>query len=175
MGGAANPRRGTNKPISEDSFTTTSSQSWFGKEIMTIFVTTGGLKRGPFTLDELNQEIQVGRIEFDSSLAWFEGCDNWIPIRMVPGVLPPTPPANDPMAIWAFVLSLLGLLCCGIILSVPAVIMGHRALSNVTKNKQLQGRGLAIAAVAIGYVTTAFWLMYLLFFGGFAILASLAK
>lgn len=142
---------------------------------MTYYITSGGFKQGPMSLSELNEGLRSGRFSYYSSLAWFEGCDCWIPVRSIPGVESPPEPSNEPLSIWSFVLSLLGLLCCGFILSVPAVILGHISLNNIKNNRQLGGRGLAIAGISIGYVTTAFWLLYLVVFGGFAALSELAK
>ncbi len=127
------------------------------------------------SLPELNEGLRLGRFSYDSSLAWFDGCDCWIPVRSVPGVEIPPEPSTEPLAIWAFVLSLLGLLCCGFFLSVPAVILGHISLHNMKQKRQLGGRGMAVAGLSIGYVATAFWLLYLLVFGGFAALTELAK
>jgi len=142
---------------------------------MTYYITSGGFKQGPMSLSELNEGLRSGRFSYDSALAWFEGCDCWIPVRSVPGVEMPPEPSNEPLAIWSFVLALLGLLCCGFFLSIPAIILGHISLSRINNSKHLSGRGLAISGISIGYIATAFWLLYLTAFGGFAALSELAK
>ena len=76
----------------------------------------------------------------------------------------PLAPATEPLAIWSFVMSLCGLLCCGLLLGIPAVICGHLALSNIRSKPYLQGKGFAIAGLIIGYISIAFWILYLAFF-----------
>jgi len=72
-------------------------------------------------------------------------------------------------------MSLLGLICCGVFLAIPAVVCGHMALSNIKKRPQLGGKGLAIAGLIIGYVGGVFWLLYLMFFGGMALLQGISE
>ena len=121
---------------------------------------------------------------------------NWQPLSQFPDLsaaapaVPPsqigatsttTPPPStagaktEPLAIWSFVLSVLSLVCCGFILGIPAVICGHLALSKFQKEPQLQGKGLATAGLVIGYVAIAFWLIYVVFFGGLAALRELTQ
>jgi hypothetical protein len=76
---------------------------------------------------------------------------------------------NEPLAIWSFVLSLLGLLCtCGLT-AIPAVICGHLALSRIGNPARKGGRGLAVAGLVIGYLGILwflFCLFWLVFLGG---------
>jgi len=65
--------------------------------------------------------------------------------------------------------------CCGFILGIPAVICGHLALAKFQKEPQLQGKGLATAGLIIGYVAIAFWLIYVVFFGGLAALREITQ
>jgi general secretion pathway protein G len=60
---------------------------------------------------------------------------------------------TEPLAIWSLVLSIVSLFSCGFILGVPGVICGHLALSKIRKNTTLEGRGMAVAALTIGYVS----------------------
>lgn len=71
------------------------------------------------------------------------------PIQPAPqyGVATDERPYNV-LSIVGFVLSLLGL-------SIVAIILGHIGLSQV-KSRGERGRGFAIAALVIGYVTLAF-------------------
>lgn len=82
---------------------------------------------------------------------------------------------TEPLAIWSLVLSLVGLLafCCGPVLGVAGVICGHLALSKMRTRPELQGRGLAIAGLIIGYFAALSWLVYVIFFGGLAMLQGL--
>jgi hypothetical protein len=83
---------------------------------------------------------------------------------------------TEPLAIWSLVLSLVGLLgfCCGgPVLGIAGVICGHLGLSKINANPQLQGRGLAMAGLIIGYFSVVSWALYLLFFGGLAALGGI--
>ena len=88
------------------------------------------------------------------------------------------PPAMSPipiesrterLAVWSLVLSLLSLVFCGLILGIPGVICGHLALSKIRKTPDLQGGGLAISGVIVGYVAIALWLIYLVILLGLGI------
>lgn len=85
---------------------------------------------------------------------------------------------TEPLAIWSLVLSLVGLLgfCCGgPVLGIAGVICGHLGLSKINANPQLQGRGLAMAGLIIGYFAVVSWALYLIFFGGLAALSSMME
>lgn len=85
---------------------------------------------------------------------------------------------TEPLAIWSLVLSLVGLLgfCCGgPILGIAGIVCGHLGLSKINANPQLQGRGLAMAGLIIGYIAVVSWALYLLFFGGLAALTSMME
>ncbi|MDT8909414.1 DUF4190 domain-containing protein [Amycolatopsis sp. PS_44_ISF1] len=68
------------------------------------------------------------------------------------------------LAVGALVCSLIGLLTC--LVAVPGVIMGHIALSKANRG-EAGGRGMALAAVVIGYVIIA---LYVGFFVTFILL-----
>lgn len=97
----------------------------------------------------------------------------------------PTPPPvsggavtvgkTEPLAIWSLVLSIVSLLCCGFVLGIPGVVCGHIALSNIRRDPSLQGRGMATAGVIIGYVSICFWVVYVVFFGGAAVLQGIRE
>lgn len=84
---------------------------------------------------------------------------------------------TEPLAIWSLVLGLVGLLsfCCGPAFGIGAVVCGHLALSKIKARPQLEGRGLALAGLIIGYFAALSWLLYLLFFGGIAMLQGIAE
>ena len=57
------------------------------------------------------------------------------------------------MAVASLVLGILGLILIGPLGSIPAVVLGHRALSRIKKNPaELSGDGLALAGLILGYV-----------------------
>lgn len=80
----------------------------------------------------------------------------------------PTPAEkrSSSLAVWAFVVGLIGFFAGWCMLGIPclaAVILGHAAMSD-TKHNVRSGRGLAVAGLALGYVSLApaiilfFWL-----------------
>jgi hypothetical protein len=80
----------------------------------------------------------------------------------------PPPRATDGLAIASLVLGLLTPLCCGLFTGIPAIICGHISLSKISKNPNLQGKGMAIAGLVLGYVGTIGTILYFVFFGGMA-------
>ena len=167
---------------------------------MQIHIARNGQAIGPFSLEEINRQLAAGTLSL-SDQAWYEGAAGWAPLSTVPGVtggsaagIPSNPlgatgtgaPAivtptsvpgspTEPLAIWSLVLSLLGLFCCGLLSGIPGIICGHLALSKINKKPELQGRGLAMAGLIIGYFAALFWLLYLIFFGGLAMLRGILE
>lgn len=86
--------------------------------------------------------------------------------------IPPPPLPNEPLAVWSLVLSLLSVCgwCCTPvgITAIGGVVCGHLALSRIKAEPRLQGHGLAVAGLIIGYCAIAGWLLKLIFFGGLA-------
>jgi hypothetical protein len=86
--------------------------------------------------------------------------------------IPPPPLLNEPLAVWSLVLSLLAVCgwCCTPvgITAIGGVVCGHLALSRIKAEPRLQGHGLAVAGLVIGYCAIAGWLLKMLFFGGLA-------
>lgn len=164
---------------------------------MQIHVSRDGKQLGVFSLEEINQQLAGGTLRL-SDLAWYEGATGWAPLASVPGVsaaaaggltaAPVTttaapvalaPNKSDPLAILSLVLSIAGLLgfCCGFFLmaGIAGIICGHIALSRMSKDPTMQGRGLAMAGVIIGYVGVAGWLAWILLFGGLAVLQGISE
>ena len=70
-----------------------------------------------------------------------------------------TPPQNSGTAIASLVLGCLAFLTCGLT-SIPAVICGHIALSQISKAAgRLTGNGMAIAGLITGYLTCVLLVM----------------
>jgi hypothetical protein len=103
------------------------------------------------------------------------GSRDWVPLSAVVPIIAAGGGRTEPLSIWSFVLSLVGLFCCGFIVGVPAIICGHIALSHIKNRPYFGGKGLAIAGLIIGYFATIGWLVYLLFLGGLAALQSAAQ
>lgn len=53
---------------------------------MQIHLAIGGKQEGPYTVDHINNSIRSGAIAPATTLAWYEGCAQWIPLSLVPGV-----------------------------------------------------------------------------------------
>ena len=87
------------------------------------------------------------------------------------------PGGTEPLAILSLILSVVGLsgFCCGflLLLAIAGVVCGHLALSKIKRTPGLQGHGLALSGMIVGYIAIAAWLMWILFFGGLAILGSI--
>ena len=160
-----------------------------------IHVNRGATSLGVFSEEEVREGLRTGRFA-PADIGWREGMANWQPLSQFPelgAAVPAAPPAQiggapasapptsvpvvktEPLAIWSFVLSLLSLVCCGFILGIPGVVCGHLALSKLQKEPQLQGKGLATAGLVIGYAAIAFWLIYVVFFGGLAAIRELTQ
>jgi hypothetical protein len=160
-----------------------------------IHVNRDATSLGTFSEEEVREGLRTSRFA-PTDLGWREGMANWQPLSQFtefaaasPAAPPPqigatstsAPPARtptgktEPLAIWSFVLSVLSLVCCGFILGIPGVICGHMALSKLQREPQLQGKGLATAGLVIGYVAIAFWLIYVVFFGGLAAFRELTQ
>jgi Domain of unknown function (DUF4190)/GYF domain 2 len=88
------------------------------------------------------------------------------------------PAPTEPLAVWSLVLSLVALLgfcCVGPLFGIAGVICGHLGLSKINANPNLQGRGLALAGLIIGYLAIVSGVLYLVFFGGIAALSSMME
>ncbi len=88
-------------------------------------------------------------------------------------------PPTEPLAILSLVLSLLGLFgfCCTPVVfgGIAGVVCGHIALSRIKVRPELQGHGLAVAGLVIGYFAIAGWLIWVLIFGGLAIMQGIMQ
>ncbi|HEU5044353.1 MAG TPA: DUF4190 domain-containing protein [Nocardioidaceae bacterium] len=76
---------------------------------------------------------------------------------------PPPPPGaggygyvqqqTNKKAIWALVLGILSLVCCGLFAGIPAIILGNMARSEIDASGGLQsGRGMAVAGFVLGII-----------------------
>jgi hypothetical protein len=166
---------------------------------MQIHVARDGKQLGPFSLEEINRQLAAGTLSL-SDQAWYEGAAGWAALSTVPGVsaaapvsAPPVFPATVPgapatlvpqkkteqLAVLSLIFSLLGLFgfCCGFFLmgGVAGIVCGHIALSRIKANPELEGHGLALSGVIIGYAAIAVWLVWALFFGGLAVLQGISE
>ncbi len=86
---------------------------------------------------------------------------------------------TEPLAVWSLVLSLLSVcgFCCTPVMAtgIAGVVCGHLALSKIGTRPDLQGRGLAIAGLIIGYFAIVSWLLWILLFGGLAVMQGILQ
>jgi hypothetical protein len=138
---------------------------------MRIYIHRNNEQLGPFTEAEVKAQLVSGAISPQDHV-WWQGQANWIPLGQsplaAPGVataVPPVAPASQTanptvptlqnertsgLAMASLIVGIVSILTCGI-LSIPAVILGHLGLS-ATKKPDVQGRGLAVAGLVLGYV-----------------------
>lgn len=70
------------------------------------------------------------------------------------------------MAITSFVLSLVGLIACGVVLGVVAIVLGGLALNGMKASGNNEGRGLSIAGIVIGVIDIIAGALIVLYFIG---------
>lgn len=64
---------------------------------MQVYLSIGGKRYGPFTVEKLNRGIAAGKVNVHEALAWWDGCTHWQPVARVPGVqVPSQAPAPAP-------------------------------------------------------------------------------
>ena len=148
---------------------------------MQIYVHKNNQQLGPFTEAEIKAQLASGAITLQDHV-WWQGQANWLPLGQTAlgtagvgvGSLPTMPGAPVPegvvygttartsqLAIWSLVCGCLSLLC-SLFASVPAIILGHMGLSEIKKNPGLQGRGMAMAGMILGYVFTTLIIIYII-------------
>lgn len=169
---------------------------------MQIHVARDGKELGVFSLEEINRQLAAGTLRL-SDQAWYEGAAGWAALSTVPGVsasgpvsaaqvLPTVAPGPAPaavttvpqrkteqLAVLSLIFSILGLFgfCCGFFLmaGIAGIVCGHIALSRIKANPELEGHGLAVAGMVIGYLAVAGWLIWILLFGGLAVLQGISE
>lgn len=115
--------------------------------------------QGPVSVEELLALQAAGQLPPDCQVVPLGGV-SWQPLITVLQPRAVSSAGTEQLAIWSLVMGVLSIVCCGIFLSVPAVICGHMALGNINRNPALGGRGLAIAGLVLGYLVSAGWLIY---------------
>ena len=85
------------------------------------------------------------------------------PYPQYPGNYGQLPPPNDTKAIISLVLGILSLVCCylGILPGIAAIALGHLSRGSIRKSTgQLQGDGMALAGMVMGYLSLG-WIVIL--------------
>ena len=167
---------------------------------MQIHVARDGKELGVFSLEEINRQLAAGTLRL-TDLAWHEGAPAWAALSTVPGVsaaatsaMPPVSPTavattpaavippprkSEPLAVLSLIFSILGLcgFCCGFFMTaaIAGIVCGHLALSRIKADPEMEGHGLALAGLIIGYIGIAGWLIWILLFGGLAVLQGITE
>ncbi len=55
---------------------------------MEIYLKQDGERAGPFTLENVQGQLEAGQLTV-SDAAWFEGCEDWVTVQGVPGIMLP--------------------------------------------------------------------------------------
>lgn len=140
---------------------------------------------GPVEDHEIRALIAAGNI-VPETLVWRDGMKDWMPMRSVPELsghavvpygpqypaqpvyyMPPVAP-NNGLAIASMVCGIVSFCLCYfvVILSIPAVICGHLALSQIRSSPlPMAGKGMAIAGLVLGYIGITITLGAILFLG----------
>jgi hypothetical protein len=163
-------------------------------ELMYKILGQDGKEYGPVNADTLRQWLTQGRLNAQTRVC-AEGATEWKPLAEFPelALIPmastpsaaapaaqplaqaslPVPAQQTGLAIASLVLgiiSVLSIMCGGILLGLPAIITGHMAVGRARRSPAVYGgKGMAIAGLALGYfslVLTA--LMIASFFFWFA-------
>jgi hypothetical protein len=124
---------------------------------------------------ELYRLFSEGRVN-GTTIIWKEGMATWLPLAQTelahwaPSAAPPPVPQGHPYpsaqgwngpkktsgsAVASMILGILSFLLW-ILASIPAIICGHLSLSSINRSRgALQGRGMAISGLVMGYLTLA--------------------
>lgn len=65
-------------------------------------------------------------------------------------------PKTSQKALWALILGILGLVCCGLLAGIPALVLGNVAKKEIAASGGMQtGEGMATAGVVLGIISIA--------------------
>jgi len=147
---------------------------------MQIYVLVDGQQTGPFTEEQIRAQLNAGTIT-PETMVWWEGMAEWqalghtslssdvaapaasspaAPAAAAPIVFEPAaaPTGTSGLAITSLITGIVGILCAPI-LATTAIITGHIARSQIRKNPNLKGSGLALTGLIFGYVWIVFFII----------------
>lgn len=152
---------------------------------MNIHIGYNGKTEGPLTIDQVNERVRTGSLPFASTLAWYEGCKDWVPLRQVAGIVPPpagvVPPPIQPQrpqggapqqqgdatgglipyknahALIAYYLGIFGLFpLVGLLLAIPALILGVMGFRKYRENPVISGSVHAWIGIILGSLSICY-------------------
>ncbi len=124
---------------------------------MEIFIQHHGQQTGPFSLQQI-QSGYVSGLYHHSDLIWHQGIDNWLPLSTLLNNNPTAItnphaviPQSSGLALASMILGVSSFAC--LITSIPAIICGHIASSQIKRSDgRITGSGLALAGLITGYL-----------------------
>lgn len=148
-----------------------------------------GQQYGPFEEAQMKSMVADGRV-LSSDLVWREGMPQWVPASNVPELFPSgANPGTQQQtfraqtlgygggtyssaesfrgqAQTAMILSLVGILCVGIICGPLAIVFACQAFNGMKRSGNEDGKGMATAGLIIGIIVTLLNLLSILIFVG---------
>lgn len=89
------------------------------------------------------------------------------------GQQPQGPTGTNNKAIWALVLGILSILCCGIVAGIPALILGRSAKAEIDASGGAQsGRGMAQAGFILGIISIVVTIIWIILYATGAVHVS---
>ena len=74
-------------------------------------------------------------------------------------------PQQNKKALWAMILGILGLVCCGFFTGIPALILGNQAKQEIAQSGGTQtGDGMAKAGVILGIISIVLGVLGVIFY-----------
>jgi len=126
---------------------------------------------GPVPAEQIRQWVTEGRLNAVSKIQ-VDGSGDWKELRQMPefsALFPPAPPPismshpasslpkpqpTNPVAGWALGTGIASLPCCAIgILSLASIVLGIVAISQINKDPNQEGRGMAVAGIVLGCIS----------------------
>jgi len=144
---------------------------------MEIYLHTGEQQIGPWGIGQVKQALQMGSISPDSTMAWFQGCSEWIPLHQVPGIslVHPPPsgqtgdatggliPYKNSQALLSYYLGVFGLIpFVGLLLATPAVILAVTGMKKAKSNPQIKGTFHAWVGLILGSLSLLYHGVFIL-------------
>lgn len=72
-------------------------------------------------------------------------------------------PRTNQKAVWALVLGILSILCCGLFAGIPALVLGNGAKKDIAASGGAEtGSGMAQAGVVLGIISLALTALYVI-------------
>ncbi len=140
-------------------------------------VSRGGQRFGPYSRDQIRAHLAEARMT-PSDLVWAQGMPGWLQASQVSGLLPSFSPSahssyhplssnsvestqTSGLAVASMIFGIVSLMgaCAFVIPTLIAIVLGHVALSQCNNNRNLKGKGMAIAGLAMGWTSVPLYIL----------------